>query len=78
MNASPATVARVIANRPLPVQRPVWTTSTGDAPRVEVKRFPVEAPVRVYPEHTLSGYSDECACEKWADCYYCGACTPDE
>lgn len=45
----------------------VHSTNTGDV---------LEVPV--YPSHTLSGYSDECACEKWADCYYCGACSPDE
>lgn len=73
MNATPATVVRQIAtaqrvNRVQP-NRLAYSTSTVDAPRV--------APERSYPEHTASGYSDECACEKWADCYYCGACTPD-
>jgi len=33
MNATPSTLARIISTRPLPVARPVYTTSTGDAPR---------------------------------------------
>jgi hypothetical protein len=50
-----------------------YSTKTGDAPRP----VPVVAtqPVREYPQHSLSGYSDECACEKWADCDYCSACS---
>ena len=80
MNATPATVARTIATRKAqPVRvRPVFTSETGVVRPVYVPVPAVQAVMREFPEHTLSGYSDECACEKWADCYYCGACTPDE
>jgi hypothetical protein len=68
MNATPATVARVIANRPLPVQRPVYSTSTP---------APVVAPVPVFGPEPFTGPCGCTGCEKWADCDYCGTCSPE-
>lgn len=78
MNATPKThavqVRRAAEHRAAvvtDVRRLAFTSETGV---VRPERQWDAAP---RPVHTLSGYSDDCACEKWADCYYCGTCNPD-
>ena len=68
MNATPkVAAAQIVTARAQRAQRPVYSTSTGDAPRVEVKRTP----------SWDVGFVGPCGCrgcEKWADCYYCDGC----
>lgn len=75
MSVSPATFAQQVAKArkansvPFGGDRLAYRSQTG------VER-PAPKPL-ARPAHTLRGYSDECACEKWADCYYCGTCNPN-
>lgn len=70
MSVTPNTLVAQVAKArrvnvvPFGGDRLAFTSSTGV----------VRPQPKPYPRHTFSGYSDECACEKWADCYYCGAC----